>query len=187
MLRCPLAEVDHELKILEAIERDPDVTQASLALHLGVAVGKVNWYLKRLVTKGYVKVTHLQRRKLHYFLTPSGLALKFELTRSYMEVSLRVYRELREAARQALDEVRGAGYEGIVVLGQDEAAEILRLTSLEQSVPVMRLGENLPVLRGEGRSFVITWPAGGPTRPGLVVCEDPMLATPNRSGEEVAS
>src|SRR5512137_1398602 len=127
-----MPEMEHELQILEEIERDPDVTQAGLAAHLGVAVGKVNWYLKRLVTKGYVKVTHLQRRKLHYFLTPSGLALKFELTRSYMDVSLRVYRELRQAAFAALAKVRGEGYGAISVEGQDEAAEILRLTCLEQ-------------------------------------------------------
>src|SRR5512142_3072660 len=98
-------DTNPELRILEEIERNPDITQASLAVQLGVAVGKVNWYLKRLVNKGYVKVTHLQRRKLHYFLTPSGLALKFDLTRSYMEVSLRAYRELREAARKTLGEV----------------------------------------------------------------------------------
>src|SRR5512135_84101 len=104
-----MAEVEHELRILEAIERDPDVTQANLAVQLGVAVGSINWYLKRLVSKGYVKVTHLQRRKLHYFLTPSGLALKFQLTRSYMDVSLRVYRELRAAAREALSEVQRRG------------------------------------------------------------------------------
>ena len=67
-----MSELENELQILEEIERDPDVTQANLAVQLGVAVGKVNWYLKRLVSKGYVKVTHLQRRKLHYFLTPSG-------------------------------------------------------------------------------------------------------------------
>ena len=65
---------EHELQILEAIERNPDTTQADLAAQLGVAVGSVNWYVKRLITKGFVKVTYLQRRKLHYFLTPSGLA-----------------------------------------------------------------------------------------------------------------
>src|SRR5512135_2714002 len=104
---------DPELRILEEIERNPDITQANLAVQLGVAVGKVNWYLKRLVNKGYVKVTHLQRRKLHYFLTPSGLALKFELTRSYMDVSLRVYRELRQAARATLAEVCARGYAAV--------------------------------------------------------------------------
>src|SRR5512141_2261859 len=105
-----MPELEHELRILEEIDRNPDVTQASLAVQLNVAVGSINWYVRRLIMKGYVKVTHLQRRKLHYFLTPSGLALKLELTRSYMDVSLRVYRELRQAAQRALDEVRRRGY-----------------------------------------------------------------------------
>jgi DNA-binding MarR family transcriptional regulator len=156
-----MAKSEEELRILEAIERDPDVTQANLAVQLGVAVGKVNWYLKRLVTKGYVKVTHLQRRKLHYFLTPSGLALKFELTRSYMDVSLRVYRELRQAALQTLAEVRAAGYDAVQVDGQDEAVEILRLTCLEQGIGLRRSGDGLPLLRAEGRSFAVAWPIAG--------------------------
>src|SRR5512135_2294074 len=110
---------EHELRILQEIERNPETTQAGLAAQLGVAVGSVNWYVKRLMSKGYIKVTHLQRRKLHYFLTPSGLALKLELTRSYMEVSLRVYRELRLAAQQALADVRARGYGGVYVDGRD--------------------------------------------------------------------
>src|SRR5512135_3611777 len=139
-----MAETDQELRILEAIEQNPDVTQANLAVQLGVAVGKVNWYLKRLVNKGYVKVTHLQRRKLHYFLTPSGLALKFELTRSYLEVSLRVYRELRQAAHAALHEVREAGYAAVHIAGHDEASEILRLTCLEEGIAVDKRGPGWP-------------------------------------------
>ena len=47
---------DRELALLERIEQDPDVTQASLATQLGVAVGTVNWHLKRLIAKGYVKI-----------------------------------------------------------------------------------------------------------------------------------
>ncbi|MFN2169479.1 MAG: winged helix-turn-helix transcriptional regulator, partial [Anaerolineae bacterium] len=61
---------DLERRLLEALEENPDTTQATLAAQLGVAVGSVNWVLKRLVRKGYVKVTHLQRRKLKYFVTP---------------------------------------------------------------------------------------------------------------------
>ncbi len=149
---------DPELRILEEIERNPDITQANLAVQLGVAVGKVNWYLKRLINKGYVKVTHLQRRKLHYFLTPSGLALKFELTRSYMEVSLRVYRELRQAAVDVLGCVQKRGYQAVCIEGRDEAAEILRLTCLEQAVQIAKTWDAVPMLRSDGIGFVVTWP-----------------------------
>jgi predicted transcriptional regulator len=48
-------EPNRELILLEQIERDPDITQASMATQLGVAVGTVNWHVKRLIAKGYVK------------------------------------------------------------------------------------------------------------------------------------
>jgi DNA-binding MarR family transcriptional regulator len=154
-----MPNAQHELRILEEIERNPETTQASLAAQLGVAVGSINWYVKRLITKGYVKVTHLQRRKLHYFLTPSGLALKVKLTRSYIDVSLQVYRELRQAARQALSEVRQAGYTAVCIEGDDEAAEILSLTCLEQNIAVKK-SSRVPTLRVEGTEFAIQWPDG---------------------------
>jgi len=154
-----MPNAQHELRILEEIERNPETTQASLAAQLGVAVGSVNWYVKRLIAKGYIKVTHLQRRKLNYFLTPSGLALKVKLTRSYMDVSLRVYRELRQAARQVLSEVRQAGYTTVCIEGDDEAAEILNLTCLELNVAVKK-SARVPTLRVEGTEFAIQWPDG---------------------------
>lgn len=155
---------EHELRILEEIERNPATTQATLAAQLGVAVGSVNWYVKRLIGKGYVKVTHLQRRKLHYFLTPSGLALKVKLTRSYMDVSLRTYRELRQAARKTLGEVQQSGYTSVCVDGNDEAAEILRLTCLEQNIRVEQKAVGIPILRAEGKEFVTEFVAGRPQK-----------------------
>lgn len=153
-----MSSTEHELRILEEIERNPETTQANLAAQLGVAVGSVNWYVKRLINKGYIKVTHLQRRKLRYFLTPSGLALKVKLTRSYMDVSLRLYRELRQQARQILAQVRRAGYTTIYIEGKDEACEILRLTCLEQGVSVETKSAGVPIVRAEGTQFIVTWP-----------------------------
>ena len=80
---------DRDLILLEQIEFDPDVTQASLAAQLGVAVGTVNWHLKRLIAKGYVKVKRAQRRKLKYIITPEGLAFRALLTVDYIESSMR--------------------------------------------------------------------------------------------------
>ncbi|NTV37274.1 MAG: winged helix-turn-helix domain-containing protein, partial [Anaerolineaceae bacterium] len=49
-----LPENHRDLIILDQIELDPESTQASLAGLLGVAVGTINWHIKRLVEKGYV-------------------------------------------------------------------------------------------------------------------------------------
>ena len=64
----------YNFQILNHIEENPDTTQADLATQLGVAVGSVNWYIKRLINKGHVKVTQMQRRRLRYLLTPQGIA-----------------------------------------------------------------------------------------------------------------
>ena len=76
---------NREMILLEQIEFDPDITQASLASQLGVAVGTVNWHLKRLIAKGYVKVKRAQRRKLRYIITPEYIAFRARLTVNYSE------------------------------------------------------------------------------------------------------
>jgi len=154
-----MPEVERQLHILEALERNPETTQAGLAAHLGVAVGSVNWYLKRLIRKGYVKATKMERRRLKYFVTPKGLALKARLTKQYMEVSLRVYRELRQAAQEALDQVRRAGYTAVQADGPGEAMEIFQLTCLEEGVRVERVpSARLPKVRADGTRFEVEWP-----------------------------
>ena len=69
-------QLERELQILEYLERNPDTTQADLATRLGVAVGSVNWYLKRMINKGHIKVRQMQRRRLRYLITPQGVAEK---------------------------------------------------------------------------------------------------------------
>jgi DNA-binding PadR family transcriptional regulator len=126
---------------------------------LGVAVGSVNWYLKRLIRKGYVKATRMERRRLKYLVTPRGLALKARLTSQYVEASLRVYRELRQAARETLAQVHSKGYTAVRVDGKDEVMEIFRLTCLEEGVRVERNpAASLPGVRAEGTGFVLEWP-----------------------------
>jgi DNA-binding MarR family transcriptional regulator len=126
-----------EMKLLSEIEVDPDATQIGLAQKLGVAVGTVNWHLKRMVAKGYVKVKRAERRKLRYIVTPSGLALRARLTVDYVETSMMLYRQLRQAARREVARARQNGYESLQVLGDGDVADVCRLTCLEMGVRVV--------------------------------------------------
>lgn len=127
--------------LLVAIEQDPDVTQASLARRLGVAVGTVNWHLKRLVAKGYVKVKRAERKKLRYIITPEGIALRARLTVTYIENSMHLYRLVRDQARTALQQVKDAGFDRVSIQGNGDIADICRLTCIEMDV---QLAEGSP-------------------------------------------
>jgi DNA-binding MarR family transcriptional regulator len=130
------ANSDRELMLLEHIERDPDVTQATLAAQLGVAVGTVNWHIKRFVAKGYVKVKRAQRRKLRYIITPEGLAFRAKLTVNYVESSMRLYRKTRQQVRELISELRKGGYDQVYINSDGDIADICRLSCFEQGIKI---------------------------------------------------
>ncbi len=134
------ADPARDLLLLEHIETDPDVTQASLAGQLGVAVGTVNWHLKRLISKGYVKVTRAQRRKLRYIITPQGLSLRARLTVDYVEQSMALYRRTRSRVQTLLAEARAAGVKAVALEvapgSPSDILDICKLTCMEQGMLV---------------------------------------------------
>lgn len=141
-------EATREMILLEQIENDPNITQASLATQLGVAVGTVNWHIKRMIAKGYVKVKRAERRKLRYIITPEGIAFRAHLTIDYIEQSFLLYRNIRKRVRELLVEVKHSGYDQVHIsteASQDDPksssqvndiVDICRLTCLEQGIRI---------------------------------------------------
>ncbi len=123
-----------ELALLQEIEADPDVSQARLAEELGVAIGTVNWHIKRLVEKGFVKAKRIQRRKLRYIITPEGLALRTRLTLAYIQQSFSLFREIRQNVLKLLDELKEKEFQAVRLEGEGEIAEVCRLSCLEQKI-----------------------------------------------------
>ena len=142
-------DTTRELTLLEQIERDPDVTQASLAAQLGVAVGTVNWHIKRFIAKGYVKVKRAQRRKLRYIITPEGIAFRARLTINYIDQSMRLYRRTRLKVRELLSEAQKAGFDRVRIMSEGDIADICRLTCLEQRIAIVDL-PGVPILDVQG-------------------------------------
>lgn len=142
----------NELQLLEALTVSPETTQADLAARLGVAVGTVNWHLKRWALKGFVKIKRINRWRWSYLLTPEGLAHKARLASEYVESSFALYRRTRSEATRLLNGVRSAGYSEVVVDGDGEIADICRLTCLELGLDVVAVGDGagLPVLKVDG-------------------------------------
>jgi len=139
-------EQQRELSILEKIEQDPETTQASLASQLGVAVGTVNWHLKRLIEKGYVKVRRAQRRKLRYLITPEGISLRARLTLDYIHTSFQLYRLVRQRMLAVLKKLRAKEFGCVRLEGEGDVAEICRLTCIEQGFEIVNDPE-APVLK----------------------------------------
>lgn len=155
---------NYDLEILNHIEQNPDTTQADIATQLGVAIGSVNWYLKRLVNKGYIKVTQMQRRRLRYLLTPKGISEKARLTTAFMQASFHWYRETRRSSLRFLQQVKQAGYDTVCIEGDGDLAEIVYLSCLEAYITVKSgVDPAFPVFRVKGFRTMLDWPEKGST------------------------
>jgi DNA-binding MarR family transcriptional regulator len=153
------SETSRELTLLEEIESDPNVNQSALATQLGVAVGTVNWHLKRLIEKGYVKVMRAERKKLRYIITPEGIALRARLAVDYVERSFDLYRKTRQRVKEHITAIRRAKYDRVRILGGGDVADIARLTCLEQGIQVTT-DADAPTLDVKGFKISLRMPEG---------------------------
>lgn len=124
------------LEILEAIEERSDLTQRHLARRLGVALGLANSYLKRCVRKGFVKIQQAPANRYVYYLTPKGFSEKSRLTGEYLSSSFSFYRKASESCARSLEQGRARGFDGVVLCGVSELAEIASLRALEMGIQV---------------------------------------------------
>jgi EPS-associated MarR family transcriptional regulator len=90
---------DH-FNVLRKIQKNPKSTQRDLAEELGFSLGKLNYCLKALQTKGLVKIENFKKNpnKINYFyvLTPKGISEKTKLTINFMKRKIKEYDELKK-------------------------------------------------------------------------------------------
>ncbi|MFH1907975.1 MAG: winged helix-turn-helix transcriptional regulator [Chloroflexota bacterium] len=154
MLNGPVMIKNQEYELLDAIAQDAMVTQASLSARLGIAVGSVNWYIKRLINCGYVKVSHLDRTRLKYQLTPEGMSILTQRTLQYLKRSLTVYNELRQKAKAMVADLRSQGVTHVYLEGDDELMDILRLTCIEAGMSLDERPDGT-VLKAVGHDYQV--------------------------------
>lgn len=88
-------------EILRKIKKTPDASQRELAEELGFSLGKLNYCLKALQKKGFVKLQNFQKKNnkisyLQYVITPKGISERTKLTLNFMKRKMREYDELKK-------------------------------------------------------------------------------------------
>ena len=111
---APSQEIRYRL--LSYLAEHPDATQRELARQLGVSVGKLNYCLKALIGKGWVKIRNFQKSSHKaaylYLLTPKGLEEKVQVTSAFLQRKLNEYEQLAaeiERLRREVNAAKGAG------------------------------------------------------------------------------
>ncbi len=134
MNNIPDSEKRSSLQILTELSANDSLTQRDLSSSLGIALGLVNSYIRNLVTKGFITVKTIPRRRYAYYLTPKGFAEKTRLAYDLLQDYTRIYQEARSNLKRLFAELSSDGVKRVVFAGADEVAEIAYLTLLETDI-----------------------------------------------------
>ena len=127
------------LKILEEIDSDQELTKRAISRKLDISLGLANSFVKRLVNKGYLKITTIPKNRIKYILTPKGATEKTRLTYQYIQFSFEFYRKTRKNLRELFRILNSRGVKRIVFYGVSEFAEIAYLSLTETPIEVVAL------------------------------------------------
>jgi predicted transcriptional regulator len=170
----------HTFQILDEVSKGKPITQRDLSHKLGIALGMINSYLKRLAHQGYIQIVQAEGKRLHYLLTPQGIAQKSFLTYRYIKRSYQVYSDARGRMARFFDELESDHVKTVVLYKATVVAEIAVMALQDSLLDLVAIVDE----KGVGRKFL-----GYRIRPthDLQRLEfDRLLITTEDSVEEVA-
>ena len=93
-------QIDNEYTILKILKNNPEMTQRQLSKELGLSLGKTNFLIRALMSKGLVKLDNFRHsnNKLGYLyiITPKGIEEKSILAKSFLERKSVEYNKLKK-------------------------------------------------------------------------------------------
>jgi DNA-binding MarR family transcriptional regulator len=174
-------DTTREFEILTAIGEGRPLTQRALSQRLGVALGLTNLYLKRVVGKGYVKISRLDRRRLGYLLTARGLAQRSRLTYEHMTYWASLYRRARGTLREGLAAFLTQGMQRVALYGTGEPGELAYITLRELGI------EPIGVFDREAGGVFLGYPVRDRRALAAVATDAIIIATFDRPDGEMAA
>ncbi len=98
-----------QYQLLNLLSSSPNISQRAIAASLGLSLGKINYALKALIEKGFIKAEEFcnskNKRAYSYILTPKGMEEKANITLRYFKRKMKEYEELQEEILRLKKEV----------------------------------------------------------------------------------
>ena len=114
-----------ELEILERLENNGHLTQRDLSKEVGIALGLVNHLLKKMVTKGWIKIKNIDAKKIRYLITPEGAMEKSSLLYKRIESTIHFYLDAKRVIKEKIVHLKNEGMEDVSIYGINHISEIL--------------------------------------------------------------
>ncbi len=97
--------LDDKYYLFKELEKSESSSQRELASQMGVSLGKINFILKALISKGWVKMENFVQSNnkvgYRYILTPDGITEKLRITKAFIRRKEEEYERIKSELEEA--------------------------------------------------------------------------------------
>lgn len=117
---------EREFELINIIGKELANTQRDLSRHLDLSLGQTNMLIRRLVAKGYIRITQINKKKVQYLLTPKGMAEKIQKTVKYTRNTINSIGLIQERLRQIVADLYSRGCRRFYVYAEKDLMSLIR-------------------------------------------------------------
>lgn len=99
--------------ILRLLEQHPELSQREIAEKVGISLGKVNYCMKALIDKGWIRIRNFRNSQNKtaylYQLTPAGVSERAQVTRRFLIRKMKEHAEITAEIDKLRQEIQSQG------------------------------------------------------------------------------
>ena len=113
---------EREFELVNIVGAQLAANQRDLSRHMDLSLGALNMLLRRLVSKGYIRIEQLNKRKVRYLLTPKGFSEKMRKSVKYTLKTLHSISLIKERLKNIIQKLYAQGAKNFLILGSSDLA-----------------------------------------------------------------
>jgi DNA-binding MarR family transcriptional regulator len=116
---------EREFELINILGPEVTANQRDLSHEMNLSLGMINMLIRRLVTKGYIRTTQLNQRKVQYIITPKGFAEKMRKSVKYTLKTIDSISILKKGIMNIIHRFHKEGERNFTILGKSDFAVLV--------------------------------------------------------------
>ena len=128
-----------QYNILQSIENGEQISQRQLSSQLGINVASINFALKKLTKRGFVKMLGVNPRRMQYILTPKGIAEKTQLAYKFFDRNFHFYKAVRKDVEDKIGSIQFNDKKRVALYGVTDLMELAYLVIQDKELELVAI------------------------------------------------
>ena len=125
---------EREFELINIIGAEINCTQRDLSHHMDLSLGMTNMLIRRLISKGYIRIRQLNKKKVKYILTTKGFSEKMRKSVKYTLKTIQSIRLIKERVKEILLPLYEQGERNFYILGESDLALLISMVFEQQKI-----------------------------------------------------